>query len=155
MISDKTIKRATLAGSIAGAYLTIVYIFLYRDSEPIMAGNVSSIDFLMAIYYVFNCLLLFLIYILVKRQVFFAKILSAVLAISVLASLSWSFFGGVLEGLLDTAFVTTVLLGSISGGIFPYLGVLPITLFFWGVISSVLFLFRSKSTNTQIIDIIS
>ena len=132
----KTIKTSALLGAIAGLYLTVVF-----------ALNIASFGteiILIIIYYIFNCFLLFSINLLLnKNNTRIAKILITILVISVLVSffVHFSFLDGGVN-----LFVFSVMGGIIMGmgKSLPFLGVIPVVLFFWGIISSFTLFFKKR-----------
>ncbi len=99
-------------------------------------------------------LLLVIFFLLRKNNIIAANILSLLLVISVFASLFWMVPGyatlDYLQGYLwSNVFTTTVVMGSLSGlVVIPFGGIIPVGLFFIGVFTSIIPIFKYKN-NAQ------
>lgn len=149
---NKKIRKWILAAFVAGMYLTFVFIAISTSGSVFENGSVFShpldtSDKYLTLYYLFNCLLLLIIYLVSKNLK--NKLIVQVFTLVFLTSFFLSalvLLGG--DGdIVQNAFIFSVA-GAVWFGVpfVPYLGILPTLLFLTSPFSVTLLIFDRERT---------
>ena len=144
---QKKIKILLLLGSISGFYLTVAYAGFatsgFFGSEPFFSNPLEPDKIPLIAYYAFNCFCLLILFLIYRKDIYprVLKIVSAVLLVSFFASLFFP-IGATGKFFEESYFVTSIIGGAWGGLMIPFLGIIPVSLFLGGIVSSAILLLR-------------